>query len=74
MEPSEDAEMVEQTMTRTVTKRDGNKQEFDKKKILNRLVSISHELNEEYVKFEEVVEKVWNGVYEGKEIIYNYLI
>lgn len=64
--------MAALTTARSVTKRDGSKQDFDKSKVLNRLQNLSKELNEEYVKFDEVVEKVANGVYEGNFFVCLY--
>lgn len=66
---TEDVQMAESTSPRTVTKRNGTKQEFDKDKVFNRLKHLSQELNDEYVKFDEVVEKVANGVYDGKRML-----
>lgn len=70
MEASEDVEMSAPTAGRTVIKRDGSKQEFDRNKILERVKALSYGLHEEYVTFDEVVEKVSIGVFDGTYFTY----
>ena len=66
MEATEDVDMAVPTSSRTVVKRDGTKQDFDSSKILERVKALAYGLHEEYVTFDEVVEKVSNGVFDGK--------
>lgn len=66
MEATGDVDMNTVVETKSVVKRDGSKQPFDKTKILERIKSLTEGLNEEYITYEEVVEKVSNGVYDGK--------
>ena len=66
MEATADAAMTAQEESRTVVKRDGSKQTFDKEKILKRVQALSDGLNKEYVTYDAIVEKVCNGIYNGK--------
>lgn len=65
MEASADVEMADPTAGRTVIKRDGTKQNFDRSKILERIKALSYGLNEEYITFDEIVDKVSIGVFDG---------
>lgn len=53
---------------KVVTKRDGTTQPVDQYKIRKRLVNKSHGLNEKFINFEVIVNKVYNGIYSGKDI------
>lgn len=72
MEAKEDIDMSAKPDSRTVEKRDGSKQPFDKQKILNRLSVHAEGLDNKYVTLDEVVEKVTSGLYEGKHIPHLY--
>jgi transcriptional regulator NrdR family protein len=50
----------------SVIKRDGTKQPYEKAKVHNRLKTLAYGLNEEYVTYDEVVDKVSNGLFDGK--------
>ena len=65
MEASKDVEMAEPT-SRSIVKRDGSKQAFDRNKILERVKSLAYGLNERYVTYDEVIDKVATGLYDGK--------
>lgn len=65
MEATADATMAAQEESRNVVKRDGSKQPFDKEKILRRVKALSDGLNEEYVTYDAIIEKVSNGIYNG---------
>jgi transcriptional regulator NrdR family protein len=49
-----------------VIKRDGTKMLYDKTKVLERLKALAYGLNEEYVTYDVVVDKVSNGLFDGK--------
>lgn len=51
---------------RYVIKRDGSKQPIDLNKIRNRFVNKAHDLNQNYINFDVIVNKVSTGVYNGK--------
>lgn len=57
--------MLPPAEARTVIKRDGSKQVFDKTKIAKRLKALTDGLNTEYVTVDEVIEKVASGLYGG---------
>lgn len=50
----------------SVVKRDGTKQPYEKDKVRKRLETLAYGLNEEYVTYTEVVDKVSNGLFDGK--------
>lgn len=66
MEATEDAEMAVPVEGRSVIKRDGSKQPIDKTKLIERLKKLSYGLSEEYITFNDVVDKVANGLYDSK--------
>lgn len=66
MEATEDAAMAPSSGAKMITKRDGSKQEFNKEKLLKRLKHFAYGLDEEHVTFDEVIEKVTSGIFEGK--------
>lgn len=66
MEATDDVEMAAQSPSRFVIKRDGTRQEFDQAKVLERIKALSTGLNEEFVTYTEVVDKVCSGIYDGK--------
>lgn len=68
MEATEDVEMLDKPSERTVIKRDGSKQVFDKEKINERIKSLTFDLNAEFITVDEIVEKVASGLYDGKFI------
>ncbi len=49
-----------------VTKRNGSMQPIDKEKIRKRLQAHSHGLNLNYINFDVIVKKVYDGIYTGK--------
>lgn len=65
MEATKDVEMTAATEGRSVVKRDGTKQPFDRAKILERVKNLAYGLHEEYVTYDVVVDKVASGVYDG---------
>lgn len=65
METVKDVEMISPE-GRSVLKRDGTKQVFDNDKIKERITNLMQGLNEEYVTYQEVVDRVVSGVYDGK--------
>ena len=66
MEATADAAMASPSGAKMIVKRDGSKQEFDKEKLLKRLKVLAYGLDEKYVTFDEVIEKVSSGIFEGK--------
>lgn len=66
MEASADVDMSAQTEGRNVIKRNGTTQPFDKSKIEARVKELIEGLDSEYVTLDEVIEKVANGLYDGK--------
>ena len=46
-----------------VVKRDGSRQEVDKKKIKERMLCHSYGLNEQFINYDVVVSKVLSGIY-----------
>jgi len=70
MESQKDIEMMP-PQGRSVTKRDGNKQLFDSNKILHRVKKMAYGLNEEFVTFQEVIDKVTSGLYDSKSFLVN---
>lgn len=65
METVKDVEMISPE-GRSVLKRDGTRQVFDNDKIKERIVNLMQGLNEEHVTYQEVVDRVVSGVYDGK--------
>ena len=51
---------------RYIVKRDGSRQPIDLKKIRNRFVNKAHDLNQDFINFDVIVNKVATGVYNGK--------
>lgn len=49
-----------------VIKRDGSRQEVDIAKIKMRMLCHSHGLNEKFINYDVVVNKVFSGIYSGK--------
>ena len=69
METTGDIEMPVKPIGRTVLKRDGSKAPFDKEKITQRVKSLAYGLSEKHITVDEIVEKVANGLYDGKLIL-----
>lgn len=66
MEATADAVMAPPSEAMLIQKRDGTKQPFSKDKLIKRVESLAEGLDKEYVTFEAVVDKVENGIYDGK--------
>jgi transcriptional regulator NrdR family protein len=49
-----------------VIKRNGMQQPIDKEKIRRRLMAHGYGLNEQFINYDVVVEKVYSGIYSGK--------
>lgn len=49
-----------------VVKRDGSRQEVDKHKIKKRMLCHSYGLNEQFINYDVVVNKVLSGIFNGK--------
>jgi ribonucleoside-diphosphate reductase subunit M1 len=62
-----------ETEKKIVIKRDGTSQPVDQYKIRKRLVNKSHGLNEKFINFDVIVNKVYNGIYSGKALTNIYI-
>lgn len=57
---------IEEQKVLHVIKRSGKQQPIDKAKIKHRLLCHAYGLNEQFINYDVVVEKVYGGIYNGK--------
>ena len=58
--------LSDEPVVKYVIKRDGSRQEVDINKIRRRMLCHSYGLNETFINYEVVVNKVFSGIYSGK--------